>query len=98
MTRKELYKLITDEIIKELDDVVSIHFIKQLKGKNFSYKFSVKKEYGNEYYIKFDGDNVYQLVSENYIKDVITLHEINKTSRIKKYERTQNHELRIIYR
>jgi hypothetical protein len=98
MTRKELYKQILNELMEQLENYREIHFTRQLKGKNFSYKFSIKKEFEDEFYIKFDKDNSYELVSKKYIEDVISLHEINKTNRIKKYIPSQERHLTIIYK
>lgn len=95
MTRKEIYQEITNNIIEQAHEFNEIHFSKII-GKQLSYQLSIKVEYDNEYYIKFNNES-YERVSENYIKEVISLYNINKINRIKKYIR-DNGSLNISYK
>lgn len=95
--KKEISKEILKEIMEKLEDYKEINFLKKLKGKELSFQFATKKDYGNEYYIRFRGEE-YEEVSENYVKEVIELYCINRAGKIQKYNTEEGGILNIIYK
>lgn len=85
-----------NQLIESIDKQGEVRFFKKI-GKKEVFKLGVHMVGYNEYLIEFENDKQRELVTENYIREVLSLYGIDKKGAIKEY-RTLADRQEIIYK